>query len=291
MPPAAAAAVSSPASGAFIQVNYPQWLLQGSYGAASYRRGARSPDAPAVTHAWSQDEEDIFTYRTFFFGDEGGTVLEVGGLDGKLFSVSAMFEQQLGWRAILIEAGNRFNAIGANRPDALALHFAVCAAARTVHYIDGELVPAARKTGDLAPVGGILEFMSSVMLTQYFPSLISDSLVSAAGAVLDAARLAQHPFVTALRCEPPAQILRRLGITHINFWSLDVEGAELEVLKAFDFAVISVDVIMVEVMDTSKPAWVEMQSILARAGFEFYPTGRDPNYWFKHSSFERHAQG
>ena len=40
--------------------------------------------------------------------------------------------------------------------------------------------------------------------------------------------------------------LRIIGITHVDFLSLDVEGHELEVLKTIDFSKVTIDVITVE---------------------------------------------
>ncbi len=40
-------------------------------------------------------------------------------------------------------------------------------------------------------------------------------------------------------CAPLAFVLQRLALRHVNFWSLDVEGAELEVLRTVDFSQVS----------------------------------------------------
>ena len=41
------------------------------------------------------------------------------------------------------------------------------------------------------------------------------------------------PLVT---CAPLSLVLDRLGLRRIDLWSLDVEGAELEVLHTVDFS-------------------------------------------------------
>ena len=47
-------------------------------------------------------------------------------------------------------------------------------------------------------------------------------------------------------CKPLADILKDNDLHHIHFFSLDVEGAELQVLQTIDFKKVSFDVIMVE---------------------------------------------
>jgi hypothetical protein len=47
-------------------------------------------------------------------------------------------------------------------------------------------------------------------------------------------------------CRPLSAMLDEHGVTRINFFSLDVEGAELKVLETFDFEKVKIDVLMVE---------------------------------------------
>jgi hypothetical protein len=47
-------------------------------------------------------------------------------------------------------------------------------------------------------------------------------------------------------CQRLAPLLRRLGISHVNLWVLDVEGAELEILRGMDWHAVTFDVISVE---------------------------------------------
>ena len=50
----------------------------------------------------------------------------------------------------------------------------------------------------------------------------------------------------AIHCGPLSYYLEQLDITHISYWSLDVEGAELSVLQTVDFNAVQIDVIMAE---------------------------------------------
>ncbi len=68
-------------------------------------------------------------------------------------------------------------------------------------------------------------------------------------------------------CLPLDAVLNPLGIWHVNFFVLDVEGAELAVLKAIDFSRLSFDVLCVEAdgMSPEKDAAVRVSAALCFA--------------------------
>jgi len=49
-----------------------------------------------------------------------------------------------------------------------------------------------------------------------------------------------------VHCGPLWFYLEQIGISHIDFWSLDVEGAEIDILKTVDFEKVQIDVIISE---------------------------------------------
>ena len=48
---------------------------------------------------------------------------------------------------------------------------------------------------------------------------------------------------------PVKSILKAINLTHINFLSLDVEGAELDILKSIPFNVVTIDFFMIEYLN------------------------------------------
>jgi len=74
-----------------------------------------------------------------------------------------------------------------------------------------------------------------------------------------------------VHCGPLKAYLAALDIKHIDFFSLDVEGAELLVLKQFDFDAVTVDVFMVESDNVYHKAGdvdsLEIRKIMREAGF------------------------
>ena len=278
----------------------PAWVRSGAHSQHWRRRHDTCP----ATHASSQDLEDIVTYQNYLQGLVGGTVLESGAVDGRRLSVSWMFEDQLDYRAVLIEAApSAARQIPGNRPNALAFNAALCGRPATLHNIDGGLAmtdAACRRDllrpehlipgNDFAVVGGFIEFMNEVHVRNLFPRLVERGLVEFEGGRVsrlpDPAALLAYACIQAVACEPPAALLRAAGIYHIDFWSLDVEGAESTVLAGFDFSHdtgVTVDVIMVEY--GSEQSKLASDAILVAHNYSYRGDGIGANRWYTRGGF------
>ena len=176
-------------------------------------------------HSKSQDGEDRYLVDTYFKGLCGGTYLELGALDGVRFSNSHLFEFGFGWSGVLIEPNPKsFKALQTNRPKNRLHNVAVCDVSREVHFM----------RGDEGAVTGIFEFMAPSFRAEWFKGSAS-------------ARL--EDVSDKIRCEPLRRVLGKDGLRekkHIDFLSLDVEGAEFEVLKTIDFTAQQFGVIFYE---------------------------------------------
>ena len=53
--------------------------------------------------SFSQCQEDIFLNENYFHNKKNGTFIELGALDGVVYSNTKFFEDQHGWSGILIE--------------------------------------------------------------------------------------------------------------------------------------------------------------------------------------------
>lgn len=99
---------------------------------------------------------------------------------------------------------------------------------------------------------------------------------------------------TVTSCLPLQSVLKMTGITHIDFVSLDVEGAELKVLETLDFSAVHINVIVIE-QDGSRPDKDQaVRKLLAAKGFEMDSSvkgmragGR--NDWFVNKYFKPSA--
>lgn len=180
----------------------------------------------------SQAGEDLFLYENFFFEKKGGTFLEMGALDGLRYSNSYYFEKYLDWTGVMIEGSpTLYRKLVVNRPGVVALNAMVCAEARQLHWIDSVVA----RSGSTA-VGGAWELMPERFRAKYHSKLTE----------ADVAKLPTVPCVSL------ADALARFGVTHVDLFSLDVEGAEESVLKTIDFDRFSASVIVLEMRGDSR---------------------------------------
>merc|ERR1712187_192852 len=144
-----------------------------------------------------------------------------GAFTGSELSNTFMFNKKLGWRGVLIEASpSSFAKLKNNRKDEIALvNEAVCSEKGKVHYIDS----------GPENVRGIFEFMDQRFLNHWHPNVTVDQLPE-------------------IECDSVTAILLNSGIKHVDFFSLDVEGGELQVLATVNFAKISFGVLAIEAL-------------------------------------------
>ena len=78
---------------------------------------------------------------------------------------------------------------------------------------------------------------------------------------------AQTPV--SVQCLPLRDILPATGVTSIDYFSLDVEGAELSVLQGFPFEHVAIDVIMVELDGRNVTKDEAVRELLGQHGLDF----------------------
>lgn len=152
------------------------------------------------------------------FGDAiGGTFVEAGALDGIVDSNTLYFERERGWRGVLIEANPALlGRLCLNRPEATIVS---CALASRFGVAEFEIVK-----GGLCGWSGLAD--ASDGRREELPE--------------------QARARIAVQTRTLAAVLRECGVSAVDYLSLDVEGAELDVLTAYPFAEIPIRVIGVE---------------------------------------------
>ena len=182
------------------------------------------------------DGENVDVVEHFFWGLKDGVSIELGALDGSVREGSMTYELhgKLNWNRIIIEADpiHREN-MKIRSPDAYAINAAICKKDQLVHY------------SHRGYVGGILELMSDEFMKSFAPAVYQAGTPPGnLSSIQDWTKVKQG--VTEIRCLPISKILSYAHIHHVNYFLLDVEGAELEVLESFNFDKVTVDVLSVE---------------------------------------------
>uniref|UniRef100_A0A7R9WWS3 Methyltransferase FkbM domain-containing protein n=1 Tax=Craspedostauros australis TaxID=1486917 RepID=A0A7R9WWS3_9STRA len=206
---------------------------------------------------WQEDQHLL----TWFNNVCNGTYIEMGGLDGVKFSNSHVFNKALDWKGVHVEADPRnYKNLVKNRPNEIAnVHAGVCLEDRDLHWVH---VPHD------AAVCGFLEFAAEDFKKKHWrPFMIKRAKV--------------------VKCRRFENILHEVvgDSFHFDFFSLDIEGAELLALQSLDFDEFQFGMILVEADGTNERKDESIKAILDRAGYRFIDTINRSN-WFVNRNFD-----
>ena len=181
----------------------------------------------------------------------------MGGLDGVRYSNTYLFNKVLGWKGVLVELGPiNFVALEKNRPNEIVnVHAAVCGERKLLHYVES------------GAVGGVWEFATPSFREMWWKDI----------------KLEDTPTV---ECMPLKDLLEEnaSNTTYFDFFSLDIEGAELDALLSLDYSKVGFGVIFVEADDHNKRKTYALRTFLEQKGYIFL-WSRDRSDWFINKNF------
>ncbi|XP_037783946.1 protein Star-like [Penaeus monodon] len=185
----------------------------------------------------SPSQEFILEYVEDMFGDElvyPRLFLEAGAYDGEFLSNTLNLEYEFKWQGILVEANPVFfeRLLKKHRKS-----WAINACLNTKPYPSREaFMMGAEDPKDV----------NNNLYGEIFPEIEHHiSLGSSRLAQFDD-NVTQMEGRTEVQCIPLYTIVRAMGITHIDFLSLDVEGAELGILDTVPWDKLSFTVMAIE---------------------------------------------
>jgi FkbM family methyltransferase len=216
---------------------------------------------------FSQHLEDIFALKVFFPKRLHGFFLEMGALDGVSLSTTHFFEKYRGWKGLLIEANPRlFHTLCSNRRCSTAVNAAVCSDTKIVHFVapqNQKVEGIHGKSCNNEAIGGIVEFASARFKSLWWSSSKHRSKLT----------------VHKVQCYPLSSILERQNITHIDLFTLDVEGGELSVLQTIDFKKVTIDIFSIETDGHNPIKDAAVSHLLQANGFIVF-TVFEVNTWY-----------
>lgn len=154
------------------------------------------------------DAEDEHVFRRCFGGDaaplRNGTYVEMGALNGVTFSNTRFFERELGWSGLLVEPSEYYSDLEQTR--------------------GGSARGNTLRRAMVCEQEGVAEGGDASVVWRAPAAQTRDRNSTAAQ---------QEPA----KCEPLRSLLRAAHIRQIDFFSLDVDGAELSALRTMDWHV------------------------------------------------------
>ena len=170
---------------------------------------------------YSQCGQDKFLDTKIFNDFKGGYFVDVGAHDGVSFNNTLYFEKNKGWSGINVEPmPNVYEKLLANRPDCININCAVSDKDGQAEFIIN--------TGHTNMLSGLKSDYDPRHLNRLTYEL-SEHGGESRTVLVDTKRL--------------QSIFDAHGVKRVHYLSIDVEGAEFNVIKSIDFTKVFIDVI------------------------------------------------
>jgi FkbM family methyltransferase len=170
---------------------------------------------------YSQFGQDQWIVTNLFKWARHGVFLEAGARDGIDFSNTLFMEKQLGWTGVCVEP---------NPP----LY------AKLAAFTERKCVKVPHCLSDQPKTVGFLAYDSGLA------GFAQGGDQARINAQLRERGIDRASITKQISCKTMTDVLLEAGITHINYISLDIEGAEMEALRGLDFDRIYVQSLMIE---------------------------------------------
>jgi FkbM family methyltransferase len=169
----------------------------------------------------SQDKQDEYLEGNIFKGYKNGFFMDIGAHDGITINNTLYFEKYNNWTGVNVEPiQSVFDKLVINRPNSININCAVCNNDGTAEFIKNN---------------GYTEMISGLKTNfdpRHFDRLERENNQMGSNT--------EYITVNTKRVET---ICDEHNIRHINYLSIDVEGAEFDVIKSINFDKVFIDVI------------------------------------------------
>ncbi|MGH3960805.1 MAG: FkbM family methyltransferase [Terriglobia bacterium] len=213
----------------------------------------------------SQMGQDIFLNRWFFKNRGPGFFVDVGAFDGVLGSNTFYFEKRLHWKGIAFEPSpSAFEVLRTTRSCRLIQG---CA-----YYRDGQVPFLA--LSERAQHNGATSRPFRSELPMIFDSIHGGAMLGGIPEHMNQLQWVEsirgpmklNQTLATVSCYRIDTVLNDSGVQIVDYLSIDVEGAELEVLRGIDFERVHVNVIGIE----HNHRFSEVYDLLTTSGFEYH---------------------
>jgi FkbM family methyltransferase len=187
---------------------------------------------------FSQQNEDKILFEKYL-NYKDGFFIELGAMNGVTFSNTLFFERELNWNGILIEPTSQYNELIKNRPNCYNFNYAISELEGDIEFVGN------------SALGGI---KSSMPDNHFYGWKLNEQ----------SSYLVKSTKIKNIILE----VNKIKKVDRVDFFSIDVEGGELEVLKTYDWT-IPTYLVMIEIQNFDLIKDENCRKILADNGFEF----------------------
>jgi FkbM family methyltransferase len=170
---------------------------------------------------YSQDNQDKYLEENVFKGYKNGFYIDVGAHDGISINNTLYFSKNNGWKGINVEPiKSVYDKLKSNRPNDININCAICNSNGETEFICNE---------------GYTEMISGIKDTfdpRHLQRLNFENK-----------HMGGSTEIIKVNTKKIETICYENNISHVNYLSIDVEGAEFEVIKSINFDKVFIDVI------------------------------------------------
>jgi FkbM family methyltransferase len=170
---------------------------------------------------YSQDKQDEYLENNIFKGYKNGIYMDIGANDGITMNNTLYFEEYNNWTGVNVEPIEKiYNKLVMNRLNDININCAIC-------NNDG--------IADFILNIGYTEMISGLKNNydpRHFERLEKENK-----------EMNSKTEIISVNTRKVETICDKYNITHINYLSIDVEGAEFDVIKSINFDKVFIDVI------------------------------------------------
>jgi FkbM family methyltransferase len=182
----------------------------------------------------SQIDQDLILDKQIFKGKENGVFVEVGALDGFGASNTWFFEMERNWSGLLVEPNPiEFNKMSINpREKSYKENCAISDTEQEINFLSIE--------GPCNVLSGIMEFYNNQHIERINKELEMYKSYP------EGHELFSRKEIIKMRAVRLESLFDKYNMTNIDLISIDVEGAELQVLNSINFDEVNINVFLIE---------------------------------------------
>lgn len=173
---------------------------------------------------YSQHGQDKYIFDNFFKDKKNGIYVDIGATNGIGINNTYFFEKNLNWTGVCIEPQSCYSEnLAKNRPKSICINGCIADFNGSGLFLEIEGYPKA--------LSGLVNKYDERHLQR-----IENEIKMFGGSKKE----------IEVNCFVLNDILKKNEITKVDFCSIDVEGAELDILKTIDFVNIEFDIFTIE---------------------------------------------